>query len=67
MASPVLLDALARLDKMDATLATLRLLAEAYADEGDGGDHVARYFQFAVGDAAKDLAALAEARESTPV
>lgn len=62
MGSTTLQAALARLDAMDATLATLRLLAEAYREEGDGGDHVAEYLGFAVSDAAADLAAIAKAR-----
>ena len=67
MPSAILHDALARLDAMDATLATLRLLAEAYAEDGSGGDHVAGYFACALSDAAKDLAVLAGKREVASV
>ena len=62
MVSTTLQAALARLDSMDQTLATLRLLADSYVEEGGGGDHVAAYLGMAVGDAAADLARLAEAR-----
>ena len=64
MSNPVLLDALARLDRMDEVLATLRLLAQAYHEEGDAGAHVAEYLALTVGDAAKDLAVLARKREA---
>ena len=63
MVSPTLSAALARLDDLDATLATLRLLADAYTEDGEDAGHVAEYFSFAVGDAASDLAVLAEARQ----
>ena len=63
MSSVILHDALARLDKMDATLATLRLLAQAYDEDGEDGGHVASYLSCAVSDAAADLARLARTRE----
>ena len=52
---------------MSETLATLRLLADAYIEEGGGGAHVATYLSLAVGDAASDLAVLAEARQHDAV
>ncbi|BAH73461.1 hypothetical protein [Solidesulfovibrio magneticus] len=45
MSSAILHDALARLDDLDKTLSTLRLLADAYVEDGSGGDHVAEYFR----------------------
>ena len=63
MHSAHLTAALARLDTMDETLATLRGLADAYADDGEDAGHVARYVHAAVAWAAEDLAVLAEARQ----
>lgn len=63
MSSAKLHAALARLDDLDKTLSTLRLLADAYAQNGEDGDHVAEYFKLAVGDAAADLAVLAKTPE----
>ena len=67
MPNPVLNAALSRLDRMDETLGTLRLLASAYAQDGEDGGHVASYLSCAVSDAAADLARLAEAREVSNV
>lgn len=67
MANPVLTAALSRLDAMDETLATLRLLASAYAESGDDGSHVAGYLSGAVSEAARDLAQLAKTREVSNV
>ena len=63
MGSATLHAALARLNAMDETITTLRLLASSYIEDGEDGAHVARYFSTAVGDAASDLAVLAEARQ----
>ena len=67
MANPTLAAALARLDSMSETLATLRLLAESYQEDGEDGAHVATYLSVAVGDAASDLAVLADARQPDAV